>query len=183
LTFDNGASPAALIAQGAACSISAPVVLAGDLAANVSGSGASISGAISEIGGSRAIVKTGAGTLTLNGPTSYTGVSTVQAGTLQLGPAAQNVVLQDAAHGGGAGADIQAGKLVLSYTGAGDDPATTVQGLLTTSYNGGVSPFATGQLKIRLWLPANSSAGPTTARPSRSRFSRRCRATPTWIVR
>ena len=52
------------------------------------------------------LVKSGAGTLVLNGATAYTGSTTVTNGTLQLGPAAQNAVFTLG------GADVQAGKLV-----------------------------------------------------------------------
>lgn len=46
---------------------------------------ASQSGAIGEAGDSFGIAKTGTGTLVLNGANSFTGASTVQAGTLQIG--------------------------------------------------------------------------------------------------
>jgi outer membrane autotransporter protein len=47
------------------------------------------SGAIGQSGGSFGIDKTGAGTLVLNGANTYTGTTTVQAGTLELGSSAQ----------------------------------------------------------------------------------------------
>ncbi len=53
--------------------------------ATMTGSSAIIlSGVISEIGGARAIAKTGTGTLTLSGANTYTGATTITAGTLAL---------------------------------------------------------------------------------------------------
>ncbi len=75
------------------------------------------------LSGSGGITKLGSGTLTLSGANSYAGTTTVKAGMLELGTAAETPVLS------GAGADIQGGKLVLDYT-AGSDIASTVQSLL-----------------------------------------------------
>ena len=89
--------------------------------------------------GSATLTKSGPGTAVLNGANSYTGVSTVTNGTLQLGPAAQNPVLNLG------GADIQAGKIVFNYAG-GSDPATQIASILDTGYGDGSHPFATGQI-------------------------------------
>ena len=83
------------------------------------------------------VTKLGAGTLTLTGANSYTGLTTVKAGTLELGPSAQSQVLT------GGGANILAGSLAFDYIGS--SPASAIQSLLTTSYNGGVSSWTTGQ--------------------------------------
>ena len=83
------------------------------------------------------VTKLGAGTLTLTGANTYTGLTTVKAGTLELGPSAQSPVLT------GAGANILAGSLAFDYTGS--SPASAIQSLLATSYNGGVSSWTTGQ--------------------------------------
>jgi hypothetical protein len=62
-------------------------------------------------------------------PTS-TGIVLVQAGSLEIAPAAQSLVLS------GGGANIQSGSLILSYT-SGSSPAATVLSLLTASYHDG----------------------------------------------
>ncbi len=66
----------------------------------------------------------------LSGANSYTGRTTVTGGTLELGPAAQNCVLNLG------GADVQSGALVFDYAG-GADPAATIEGLLKASCDGG----------------------------------------------
>jgi autotransporter-associated beta strand protein len=65
--------------------------------------------------------KTGAGTLTLSGANTYTGNTTVSAGTLFLAPAAANIVVT-----GAAGAVLNGGKLVIDYTGGSSPKATLV---------------------------------------------------------
>jgi autotransporter-associated beta strand protein len=70
-----------------------PVTLAGDITGTGDGTvgsnsnGGTISGDIGETGGSRALVKVGASTITLSGDNTYTGATTVSAGTLKLGSA------------------------------------------------------------------------------------------------
>ena len=88
---------------------------------------------------SAAVTKIGTGVLTLTGGNSYTGLTTVAAGTLQLGLAAQTAVLS---HGG---ADVQAGQLLFNYAG-GADPAATIQGLLASSYRAAGGAFSSGQI-------------------------------------
>ena len=70
-------------------------------------------------GTSIALSKTGSGTAVLNGA-KYTGRTTVTSGTLELGLAAQNAVLNLG------GANIQSGKLIFDYAGGGD-PAATIR--------------------------------------------------------
>lgn len=84
------------------------------------------------ISGDGTLAKSGAGTLTLNGVNTYTGATTVQAGTMELGVNACNPVLTLAG-----GADIQGGRMVFDYTGTDDNPAATIQSLLITSYSHG----------------------------------------------
>jgi outer membrane autotransporter protein len=65
------------------------VSLGGDTTLEVDGTDtAAQNGAIGQSGGSYGIDKTGTGTLVLNGANTYTGTTTVQAGTLQLGSSA-----------------------------------------------------------------------------------------------
>ena len=82
------------------------------------------------ISGGIFLVKAGTGTLVLSGANSYTGLTTVAGGTLELGPAAQNCVLNLG------GANIQSGKIVFDYA-AGADPVATIQSLLKASYDRG----------------------------------------------
>ena len=87
-----------------------------------------LSGVLSGAGG---LNKLGAGTLTLTGNNTYAGLTTVSAGTLELGTSAQNPVLA------GGGADVKSGKIIFDYV-PGADPAATIEGLLTASYHGGL---------------------------------------------
>lgn len=85
------------------------------------------------------ITKTGEGTLNLTGANTYTGVTTVQDGTLRLGRLAHGPVLS-----GPGGADIQGGRLVLDYAGGGANPAAQVLAALTASH---ADNWATGQIR------------------------------------
>ena len=71
------------------------------------------------LAGTNGLTKNGAGKLTLGGADTYTGLTTVTGGTLELGLPAQNCVLNLG------GADIQAGKMIFDYAGGagsrGDD--------------------------------------------------------------
>jgi autotransporter-associated beta strand protein len=86
------------------------------------------------------ITKVGAGTLTLSGANTYTGATTVKAGTLSLGSSATAPVLVNAG-----GADIQGGKLVLGYT-AGNSNAEQVRTILAAGY-AEPTKFLTGQIR------------------------------------
>jgi hypothetical protein len=94
----------------------------------------------------------------LSGSNTYNGLTTVRNGTLELSTAvAQAPVLT----GTPGGADVQGGRLVFDYTGPGDNPALTVNGLLATSFNspGGftntanrlISTTATGTLGLGMY--------------------------------
>ena len=89
LTLNNGTSDATVTVTSGTHTISAPVSLASNLAVSVTGGSdsLSVSGGISESGGSRALTKTGAGTLTLSGTNSYSGLTTIDAGTLAISSA------------------------------------------------------------------------------------------------
>ena len=77
LTFNNGGSGVALTEFGTIQdTVSTPVTLADNLTVNVGGQ-LSISGPISESGGSRSLTKSGLGYLTLGGNNTYTGDTTV----------------------------------------------------------------------------------------------------------
>ena len=82
-----------------------------------------------------AINKSGSGKLVLTGANAYNGLTTVAAGTLQLGADAQSLVLT------GIGCDIQGGKMLLDYSGSAPD----VRPLLKASYDVG---WTDGKFKI-----------------------------------
>ena len=89
LTFNNGGSGAALTELGTIQdTVSTPVTLADNLTVNVGGQ-LSISGPISESGGSRSLTKSGLGYLTLGGNNTYAGDTTV---TGRLTVAANNAL-------------------------------------------------------------------------------------------
>ena len=102
--------------------------------------------------GSATLTKSGSGTAILNGANSYSGLTTVTNGTLQLGPAAQSPVLNLG------GADIQAGKIVFNYAG-GSDPAAQIASILDTSYGNGFHPFTSGQIHSSTAVTAGLALG------------------------
>jgi autotransporter-associated beta strand protein len=102
-------------------------VNAGVLAFNRSDS-VSFGGNISGAGG---VTKNNANYVILNGTTSYQGPTTVTGGTLELGVNAQSPVLTLG------GTNLQMGSIVFDYASPSSDPYTTIQGLLTASYDGG----------------------------------------------
>ena len=90
-------------------------------------------------GSSIALNKTGAGTAVLNAANTYTGITTVAGGTLDLcGPAAQNAVFNLG------GADVKTGHLAFDYD-AALSPAATIESLLTASCHAGL--WDTGQFR------------------------------------
>ena len=94
------------------------------------------------IAGSTGVLKQGPGTVTMTSPNTYSGTTTVQAGTLELGESAQAPVLSLAG-----GADIQGGQLVLDYSTTAPDVLTP----LKASHDAG---WVTGQIR-------NTTAGTT----------------------
>lgn len=112
----------------------------------------SYAGVVSGTGG---ITKIGTGTQTLTGANTYTGVTTVKGGVLSLAVAAQSPVLGSGSNPTPAGADIQGGKLVLSYTGASIAP--TVQSILDAGYDQSTK-FSSGRLRSTT-LAANRVLG------------------------
>jgi autotransporter-associated beta strand protein len=73
------------IAYADGVTIGNAIDLRGSTTLDVATGGATQAGAIGETGGPFGIVKTGAGTLILSGASTYTGGTTINAGTLQLG--------------------------------------------------------------------------------------------------
>jgi autotransporter-associated beta strand protein len=105
------------------------------------------------IAGNNRVTKVGTGTLTLAGDNTYSGVTTVMAGTLSMTPAGRGLLLGGTGTTGGG--DIRGGKLRFTYTTPANSPATTVKSLLTAGY-AQATPFSSGALRS---LTANTSFG------------------------
>jgi autotransporter-associated beta strand protein len=85
LIMNNLASTATITCSTGNNTIAAPVELRSNLTINsATGAGLNISSPISESGGTKTLTKTGEGTLVLSGANTYTGITTVSAGALQL---------------------------------------------------------------------------------------------------
>ena len=85
LQLTNSGNSASIVVTSGTSSIKAPVVLGDNL--NVTAAGGTsltISGAISQSGGSHALTLSGSGSVTLSGTDTYTGGTTVSGGTLIL---------------------------------------------------------------------------------------------------
>jgi autotransporter-associated beta strand protein len=82
LTINNGASAATLTSNQGSHTIGVNISLASALGANISAGTFTVSGIVS---GAGALTKSGAGTLLLSGANTYSGGTTVSAGTLQIG--------------------------------------------------------------------------------------------------
>jgi len=130
--------------------------------------GNTFSGIIQNTTGSISLVKTGTGTQTLSGNNSYTGVTTISAGTLALGSAG--------ALGGGGNITFGGGTLQFSGSNTGDYSAKIVNSTgaisldtngqsvlfaspLNNSNNGGLTKLGAGTLTLSA---SNTYAGVTT---------------------
>jgi autotransporter-associated beta strand protein len=132
VTFDDTAT-------GVSVDISAADVLPASVTFNNSALDFTITGA-KGIAGATGVMKQGTRKVTFNCVNAYTGVTTVQAGTLQMSESSYGNVATNAG-----GADIQGGKGVLDYSVSGVSPAPEVQALLTASYHGGA--WDVGQIR------------------------------------
>jgi autotransporter-associated beta strand protein len=131
LTFNNSGSGAQINETGSQIDvISAPIVLADNLAVSAAGSVTFSTGGISETGGARTLTKSGAGLLTLSAANSYTGLTTVSAGVLNI----QNATALGGVAGGttvASGAVLQIQNIItvgaeaLSLSGEGIAATTT----------------------------------------------------------
>ena len=184
--------------------IGSPMTLNGDVSFVALGntnntSTLTLTGNLTETGGSRSITKTGASVLVLAGTNNWTGGTNVQNGTLRLASATS---LPNGAHvtlGSGAtsglldlgGFDATVSSLAVSGTGAADiignssivSPSTltfatgssSFSGIIQDSANGGVEPVALAMASGALTLSgANTFTGGTTSErwyPGRQRQS------------
>jgi len=110
------------------------------------------------VGAGTTLTKKGTGKLTIGntGTNAYTGLTTLEAGTLQLnGASAQNPVLNLG------GADIQTGLMVFDFSAGGTatDPAATILSDLTASYNHGVNAWTTGKFLSSTALANGTTLG------------------------
>ena len=95
------------------------------------------------ISGTGTVTQAGTGLTLVTGPNTYTGVTTVQRGTLELAANAQAPVLTNAG-----GADIQTGQVNFDYTTT--SPVTTIRNLLAASFtaaDGSPGVMDTGRLR------------------------------------
>ena len=86
MTFSNSGSNSLINVLSGSQTISAPVVLAGSLTVNPSqGATLNISGTVSQSGGNQPLTLNGPGTLVLSGSNTFSGGTTINSGTLQIG--------------------------------------------------------------------------------------------------
>jgi fibronectin-binding autotransporter adhesin len=88
------------------------------------------------------VTKTGTGKWILNGANTYTGTTTVTAGTLQLGKSAHAPVLTGTTTTGA----VVDTALVLDYSSGGANPSASVQSILAASYTAS-SNFTSGVIR------------------------------------
>ncbi len=94
------------------------------------------------ISGNGGVTQMGTGKVVLTGTNTYSGVTAISGGTLQINGASPSTnVLTNAG-----GTNVTGGKLILDYTTTGSDPKDTIRLLLHTAFNGGVNPFQSGQI-------------------------------------
>ena len=125
-------------------------------------------GVIEDGSGTVALTKVGTGRLTLAGANTYTDVTTIESGTLQIDKAMATInVLTNAG-----GLNNTGGSLILDYSANGISVGSTVQSLLQTAYNNGTNSFRTGQIRdtsasrsISLGWVDNSSTRQVTIMP------------------
>jgi autotransporter-associated beta strand protein len=164
LTFANGTT---LQAAANGLSLANAMTLNGTSTVDTQANALTLSGNIVGTGG---LTKIGAGTLTLSGPSTYTGVTNVNAGTLQAGVAnafsplsaftvASGAVLDfnnfDQAVGSLAGAGSMTLGAATLFTG-GDNTSTTFSG--TISGSGGLTKIGPGTLTLS---GTSTYSGPT----------------------
>jgi autotransporter-associated beta strand protein len=140
LTFNNSGSGASIVESAATSafindSITATVILADNLSVNAAGS-LRMTGNISESGGARSLTKSGDGLLVLGGTNSYTGGSSVTAGTLSFRTIAAKSTT--GTHTFNAGTTLGLG------IGTGGFTATDIQNAFAGTFTGNLSGISIG---------------------------------------
>jgi autotransporter-associated beta strand protein len=110
--------------------------IAGGTLTSTSGFAVQSGSASAVLAGGVGLTKATANTVVLSGVNVYAGLTTVNAGVLELAASAQGPVL------GVGGSDIKAGKIVFDYSGS--SPAATIQSLLAASRASG---WTSGQFR------------------------------------
>jgi filamentous hemagglutinin family protein len=165
LTLNGGT----LATSAGTSSFAGNIALGANSIANVSGTQLTASGVIS--GATFGIDKQGAGVLVLSGNNTYTGTTSISAGTLRLGAANRIANTSAVFVGGGATFDLNnfaetvgslagAGAVTLgsaTLTAGGDNTSTNFSGV--ASGTGGLTKTGTGTLTLS---GANSFTGPMT---------------------
>ncbi len=102
-----------------------------------------VSGTIGvNLAGAASLAKVSNGTVTLSGANTYTGLTTVYAGTLAVDGSDAWTPLLDSQNYGGV--NLRGGTIVFAYTNY--DPASTIQTLLHDSYNSPGGHFVSGAI-------------------------------------
>ena len=91
------------------------------------GDTATIATILGDSGGASTVTKNGAGTGALSGTNTYTGATTINAGTLRLSSFARQAFLTGSSY-----ADVKGGQLQVNYTG-GTSPQSTIVPILTAN--------------------------------------------------
>lgn len=95
------------------------------------------------------LTKAGEGRAILTGSNSYTGLTTVQAGTLRLNGNSNDVIVGGANVSDPGGADIQGGKIEFDYSSSGSSPRNDIVQALTAGRSTNFADFIPGQTKIK----------------------------------
>ena len=149
----TGISSAGALTGTGTASLSGAITLFGNSSIGGTGNTFTLSGIIGESGGARTLTKAGSGTLILSGANTYSGATTVSAGTLSVSHAdALGTTVAGTTVSSGAALNINGvsiGAEALTISGTGISSAGALTGTGTSSLSGAVT------------LAANSSIGGT----------------------
>jgi autotransporter-associated beta strand protein len=113
--------------------------------------------AIDNLGGSTTLTKTGAGRAILSGANTYTGLTTVEAGTLQLDGDSNDIIVGGPNIADPGGADLRGGKIVFDYAGT-TSPLNEVLQALVAGRSSNYADFVPGLIRLKS-TTATSSRG------------------------
>jgi autotransporter-associated beta strand protein len=167
LTLDNGGSPAAVVVSGSGQAIGGKVAVVLDSDAWITTSGSSdslsIAGDVGNGAAAHGIVKDGLGTLVLSGSDSFTGGTSVNAGTL--------IVASDMALPDGTSLTVGAGAGSIFDASAAGAPAPESQAVAASSTSAVPEPAALALLAVAFCGATVYASWPNTRTPARG-FSR-----------